>query len=46
MKCIKTKELRSAMMTVESEKMVYAMHKNGRIEVQSAKMMAENALKD
>ena len=29
----------------ESERMVYAMHKNGRIEVLSAKMTVKNASK-
>ena len=32
-------------MTVESERKVYAMHKNGGIELQFAKMTVENASK-
>ena len=43
--CIKTEELRCAIMTVESERKVYVMYKNEIIEPQFAKMMVENALK-
>ena len=32
-------------MTVESERKVYAVHKNGGIELKFAKMTAENASK-
>ena len=32
-------------MTVENERKVYTMHKNGRKELQLAKMMVENASK-
>ena len=42
---MKTKELRCEIMTVDSERKVYAMHENGRIEPQFAKMTVENTLK-
>ena len=43
--CIKTEELRCAIVTVESERKVYAMHKKNRIELGRTIMTAERVRK-
>ena len=43
--CIKTEELRCAIVTVESERKVYGMHKKNRMELGCTIMTAERVRK-